>query len=163
MSTTALKPSAQHGSPSPRATHAGDLHGWAFEQARLLREGRFDLIDAANIAEEIEDVGKSEYRELESAFRVLVHHLLKWDYQPERRSRSWMLSIAEQRNRIGRTLRKNPGLTSLIPEALLAGWEDGRLRASAETDLDLSVFPEACPWTFEALMSRDLGLSTPER
>ncbi|MDR3089077.1 MAG: DUF29 domain-containing protein, partial [Desulfobulbaceae bacterium] len=66
-----------------------DVVAWAGEQARLLRAGRFDLLDIENIAEEIEDVGKAEQRELMSRMAVLLAHLLKWQYQPERRGKSW--------------------------------------------------------------------------
>ena len=62
-----------------------DVVAWASEQARLIRAGRFDLVDREHIAEEIEDVGKSEQRELATRMAVLLAHLLKWQHQPERR------------------------------------------------------------------------------
>ena len=73
------------------ATKDRDLYSWAAQQASLLREGRIAEIDAAAIAEEIDDVGEEQYHRLESALRVLLHHLLKWDYQPAARSRSWAI------------------------------------------------------------------------
>ena len=75
-----------------------DLYSWALRQAELLRAGRLSEIDAAAIAEEIDDVGEEQYDKLESALRVLMLHLLKWDHQPDRRSRSWTLSIREHRS-----------------------------------------------------------------
>jgi Domain of unknown function DUF29 len=86
-----------------------DLYSWARRQAELLRAGRLSEIDPAAIAEEIDDVGEEQYDKLESAFRVLMLHLLKWDRQPSMRSRSWTLIIREQRRRAERQLRKNPG------------------------------------------------------
>ncbi len=95
-----------------------DLYSWALRQAELLRAGRLAEIDPVAIAEEIDDVGEEQYDKLESALRVLMLHLLKWDCQPDMRSRSWTLSVLEQRKRAQRQLRKNPGLKSRLDEAL---------------------------------------------
>ena len=70
-------------------TYDQDVVSWSIEQARLLRAGRFDLLDIQHIAEEIEDVGKSEQRELANRMAILLAHLLKWQYQPDRRGASW--------------------------------------------------------------------------
>ena len=110
-------------------------------QAELLRAGRLSEIDPVAIAEEIDDVGEEEYDKLESALRVVMLHLLKWDHQPERRSRSWTLSIREHRSRALRQLRRSPGLKSQLDEALEAAYEDARLEASSETGLPLKIFP----------------------
>lgn len=76
------------------ARHDRDLYSWAIEQAALLRAGRLAEVDALSIAEEIDDVGNEQYDKLESALRLILLHLLKWDHQRQRRSRSWQLSIA---------------------------------------------------------------------
>src|SRR5271165_3619961 len=86
-------------------TKEADLYSWALRQAELLRAGRLSEIDPAAIAEEIDDVGEEEYHRLESALRVLMLHLLNGDHQPERRGRSWTISIREQRRRAARQLR----------------------------------------------------------
>jgi hypothetical protein len=83
-----------------------DLYRWAVEQAALLRAGRISEADALNIAEEIDEVGKELYFRLESALRVILLHLLKWDHQPERRLLSWWASVTEHRNRVRRLLEK---------------------------------------------------------
>src|SRR5271166_3208630 len=85
-----------------------DLYSWAMRPAELLRAGRLNEIDPAAIAEEIDDVGEEQYDKLESALRILMLHLLKWDNQPERRTRSCAASVREQRRRVLRQLRKNP-------------------------------------------------------
>jgi hypothetical protein len=133
-----------------------DLYSWALRQAELLRAGRLTEIDAAAIAEEIDDVGEEQYDKLESALRVLMLHLLKWDYQPSMRSRSWTASVREQRRRIRRLLRKNPGLRSRRDEALGEAYEDARDEASAETDLPLSVFPVRRPFEYAEIMERSI-------
>jgi hypothetical protein len=110
--------SAAHEETKRPATKEADLYSWARHQAELLRAGRLSEIDAAAIAEEIDDVGEEQYDKLESAFRALMLHLLKRDHQPSMRSRSWTLTIREQRRRVERRLRKNPGLKSQVDEAL---------------------------------------------
>ena len=85
--------------PAAASLYQRDLYAWSQEQARLLKAGRLDEVDAENVAEEILDVGRNEYDKLESALRVLLTHMLKWDYQPEKRTRSWENTITEQRNR----------------------------------------------------------------
>jgi hypothetical protein len=138
----------------PAATREGDLYGWAARQAALLREGRLTEIDAVAIAEEIDDVGEEQYHRLESALRVLLHHLLKWDYQPDARSRSWSITIREQRRRADRQLTKNPGLKARLTEALTDAYEDARDEAARETGLPTRTFPVGIPFTFVDLMER---------
>src|ERR1700735_1674107 len=126
-------------------TKRDDLYSWALHQAELLRAGRLSEIAPVAIAEEIDDVGEEQYDKLESALRVVMLHLLKWDHQPERRSRSWTLSILKHRKRALRQLRRNPGLRSRLDEALEAAYEDAQLEASSETGLPVKAFPPRRP------------------
>src|SRR5437660_9939186 len=103
---------------APRARYDQDLYSWAAEQAALLRAGRIAEADALNIAEEIDDVGNEQYDKLESALRLILLHLLKWDYQPEQRSRSCTLSVAIHRKHASKVLRKSPGLKPHAREAV---------------------------------------------
>ena len=136
------------------ARYGEDLYTWVQEQVEHLRAGRLDLIDASNIAEELSDVGNEQYDKLESALAVLLMHMLKWDHQPERRSRSWQNTIAEQRRRIERVLRKNPGLKPHVAEAILDGYLDGRGRAASEMDVDVTTFAPACPYAWDEILTR---------
>jgi Domain of unknown function DUF29 len=138
------------------ATKDHDLYSWAARQASLLREGRIAEIDAAAIAEEIDDVGEEQYHRLESALRVLLHHLLKWDYQPAARSRSWAITIREQRRRADRQLRKNPGLKARLDEALADAYDDARDEAARETGLPTRTFPVELPFAFSDAMERPI-------
>ena len=133
-----------------------DLYSWAVRQAELLRAGRLKEIDPVAIAEEIDDVGEEQYHRLESALRVVMLHLLKWDHQLDKRSRSWTMSILEHRRRILRQLRRNPGLKSQLDEALQDAYEDARVEASAETGLSLSLFPMRCPFEYSEIMERSI-------
>jgi hypothetical protein len=126
-----------------------DILVWAKEQSALLRAGRFDLIDVENIAEEIEEVGKSEQRELRSRMSVLICHLLKCQYQPSHQSSSWTRTIKEQRDQIFRSLKISPSLKSILSDEdwKKDAWSSGVVEAIRETGL--SDFPEECPWSFE--------------
>lgn len=123
-----------------------DIVAWASEQARLIRTGQFDKLDLANIAEEIEDVGKSEQRELASRMAVLLMHLLKWEFQPDRRSASWERTILEQRKRVLLAVKDTPSLSNKLDSIdwISATWADAVIQAIKETGIE--VFPETCPW-----------------
>jgi hypothetical protein len=136
------------------ASYERDLYSWAQEQARLLREGRYDAIDTENIAEEIEALGREQFNKLESACRVLLLHFLKWDHQPDRRTRSWVLSIEAQRLELEDVLGDNPGLKPRIAEAMARAYRKARIDAAKETGLETDRFPQACPYGFDDLTSR---------
>lgn len=147
------------GASSRRGTrYEDDLYSWVREQVEHLRAGRVDALDLANIAEELDDVGIAQYHRLESALRVLLMHMLKWDQQPERRSRSWVCSIAEQRSRIGRLLHKNPGLKSRIEEACEEAYESAVRWAAQETGLVESDFPQEQPYAWNDILNRPFDL-----
>ncbi len=140
--------------PQTASLYDRDIYAWSLEQARLLREGRLDEVDTENVAEEILDVGSKEYDKLESGLSVLLMHMLKWDHQPDRRTRSWENTIAEQRLRALRQLRKNPSLKSKLPEAVKDGYETARLGASSETNLGVEHFPLECPYDWQVILNR---------
>ena len=132
-----------------------DFYSWTHQQARLLREGRFDELDLLTLAEEIEDMGNRHYDQLESRFELLLSHLLKWLYQPAYRGASWRLTIQEQRRKIPKLLKKNPGLKSYLPQILADAYEDARKTAADETGLSLNTFPEQCPWPLEQALDSE--------
>lgn len=129
-----------------------DFYTWTQQQAALLKAGRFSELDIANIVEEIETMGRSEKRELESRLAVLMAHLLKWQYQPERRGRSWHLTIEEQRVQLVEVVNDNPGLKPQFPALLTSAYRLAILRAAKETRMDKTVFPVACPWMLAQLL-----------
>lgn len=132
-----------------------DFYAWANEQARLLRDRRFDDADLANIIEEIETLGRSEMRELVSRLRVLLMHLLKWQYQPNFQGPSWRTSIIVQRSEIAEHLRESPSLQARLDEAVARAYQLARLGAAMETGQAKQTFPETCPWSFEQMMAED--------
>ncbi|MFZ3357872.1 MAG: DUF29 domain-containing protein [Xanthobacteraceae bacterium] len=140
-----------------RAEYERDFYSWLMEQARLLREGRFDALDRDNLGEEIESLGREQFNKLESALRVLLMHILKWDHQPRRRSHSWVLSIETQRIEVENVLSDNPGLKPRLTEAIARGYRLARVEAARETGLDKSTFPQTSPYSFDELMLREFG------
>ncbi|ELO0595355.1 TPA: DUF29 domain-containing protein [Salmonella enterica subsp. enterica serovar Muenchen] len=126
-----------------------DFYGWTQEQADLIRAGRTEDLDLKHLLEEIEAMGRSERRELESRLHVLFMHLLKWQYQSERQGRSWQLTIEEQRFRALKVLSENPSLKSKLSDIIADAYRIAVINAERETNIRRSVFPETCPWTFE--------------
>ncbi len=132
-------------------SHKTDFYAWTQEQAHFLKTGQFHQIDWQNIAEEIEDMGRSEERQLENRLEILIMHLLKWQFQPNLRSRSWQLTIKEQRLRLKKLLQKNPSLHAKLTETIEETYPLAIIRAERETGL--SSFPETCPYTLTEALS----------
>lgn len=131
-----------------------DLYAWAMQSARMVREGRLDELDLEHIAEELESMAKSERRALESRLTVVLARLLKWQFQPAKRSKSWQRTLVEQRKRIARLLRDSPSLGPQLP-ALLPDAYDSALRLAADdTGLDETDFPADCPYTAEQALDQ---------
>jgi hypothetical protein len=137
-----------------------DFYAWTVEQARLLRSGKLSSLDVANVAEEIESLGRSDKRAIESRLTVLLSHLLKWQAQPHLRSTSWSGTIREQRRRIAKLLRESPSLNPFVGEALMEAYAEAREDAAEETGLPETDFPAECPFSADEVLSRDF---LPER
>lgn len=142
-----------------------DVAAWSVEQARLLRAGLFDQLDIEHIADEIEDVGKSEARELASRMAVLLAHWLKWEYQPILRSPSWQNTIREQRQQVLRRLKQTPSLQPKLedPDFIESVWGDARLAAARETGIDIARFPPESVWPFPEVLREDWTPGQPGR
>lgn len=129
-----------------------DFYAWANQQAALLRAGQLSAADIEHIAEEIESMGKTEKRELVNRLAVLLLHLLKWQFQPERRGSSWQATIRVQRIALARHIKDNPSLKPSVPEALDDAYSMATIEAAGETGLPEATFPSACPWSFDKVM-----------
>lgn len=145
----------QRQTPAQAPCYDADIIAWANEQARLLRAGCLDELDIAHIAEEIEDVGKSEQRELANRMVVLLAHLLKWQFQPQRRGASWEVTIRTQRNGIARRLQRTPSLAHSLadPEWWADVWDDALDAATRETGI--ADLPRTCPWDQALVLTTD--------
>ena len=128
-----------------------DFYQWTQQQAALIRQGQFSELDTAHLIDEIEDMGASNRRALGSHVENLLMHLLKWQYQPDRRSRSWKSSILKGRNGVDRLLEDSPSLAPQLPALVTAEYRRARKEAESETGLALATFPEQCPFTVDQI------------
>ena len=133
--------------PPPLRAYADDFAGWAEDTARAIEEGRFAEIDKAALADEVASLGKSARRELTSALRLVLTHLLKVEYQPEKHTRSWDNTIRRERRNALKFLKESPSLRAQLASFLAEAYEDAVYQAESETGLGIHTFPKVCPWT----------------
>ena len=134
------------------ALYDQDFYAWSNQQAALLRAGQSGLADLERIAEEIESMGKTELRELTSRLKILILHLLKWQFQPKGRGSSWQASVRVQRYDIRVHMRANPSLKAKLSEAIGDAYYTAMIEAGEETRLPETTFPANCPYTFDQIM-----------
>ncbi|MBC6434412.1 DUF29 domain-containing protein [Nostoc sp. HG1] len=132
-----------------------DFYGWTQEQVSLLKTQQWDQLDTVNLIEEIETLGRRERQELRNRLGVLLGHLLKWQFQPEKRSNSWLSTIREQRVQIKLLLQDSPSLKPYLDEVFLTVYELGLALAIRETELGEQVFPEICPYTLDQTLNTE--------
>jgi hypothetical protein len=128
-----------------------DFYAWLLTQAAHLRAKQWNALDVDNLVEEIDTLGRSERHAVWSHLRMLLLHLLKWCYQPERRGRSWQRSILLARQHLDRRLRESPSLRPELPVFIAEAYTDARRLAAVETSLPESSFSPTCPWSLEQL------------
>lgn len=130
-----------------------DYYLWLSHTAQLISEGKLSEVDTANLIEEIEDMGRSEKRAIESNLVVVLLHLLKYKYQPERRTNSWKSSIREHRRRLRKAFSASPSLKGYCEEVFSECYQDGREQAADETELPLNTFPPESPFTLDETLN----------
>ncbi len=126
-----------------------DFYGWAMTNAQLMKEGKMNELDIENLIEEIESMGRSEKNQLGNRLGVLIAHLLKWQYQPEFRGKSWKFTIEYQRNDVRELILDNPSLKSKVLEIINKSYVRAKLLIQKETPIDLKLLPKDCPYTFD--------------
>lgn len=136
-------------SATPQTNYEQDFYRWTQTQAELLRQGKLAEVDLEHIAEEIESMGKSDRRAISSHLRNILLHLLKYHYQPSRRSRSWENSIDHSRREAESIIKDSPSLRAQVPELIADEYASARKSASRQTRLPLESFPETCPFKLE--------------
>lgn len=119
-----------------------DFYQWAIHNAALVRQRKFSEIDFKNIAEELESMGRSDKRELINRFALLLAHLLKWKFQPDRRSNSWKYTIEEQRFEVSELLEDSPSLKKELQQKINRAYQKALLMAASETGLSKDKFPK---------------------
>lgn len=139
-----------------KPTYERDFVRWLEHQAELLRQGRVAELDLENLAEEVESIGRSDRREVQNRLTILLVHLLKYQYQAKRRSRSWLGTIAEQRRQLELIFQDSPSLfKSYAPTVLEDSYRYARRKVSRETQLAIEVFPETIPYSLEQILGED--------
>jgi hypothetical protein len=129
-----------------------DFFEWTRRNAELLRAGLLDQADIEHIAEEIEDIGKRDLKELNRRVQVLTQHLLQWQLQPEKKSRSWARTIASRRNELAQCLEDSPSLRVKIRPNLGPNYQKAILLAVIDTGLPKTHFPAECPFTVDQIL-----------
>lgn len=129
-----------------------DFYAWTQEQAISLRNREWSEIDLSNLIEEIESLGRQQRQELRNRLSVLIGHLLKWQFQPQYRSRSWLATLPIQRLDIAELLEDNPSLKPDLEAALCKAYLKGVELALGETDLPRRIFPTQCPYSLAEIL-----------
>lgn len=129
-----------------------DFYAWTQQQAMLLRNQQWSQIDLPNLIEEIESLGRQQRQELRNRLSVLIGHLLKWHYQPQHRSRSWLATLRVQRLDIAELLEDNPSLKPYVETAFRKAYLKGVELAVGETNLPNCTFPTECPYSLAELL-----------
>ncbi len=130
-----------------------DFLAWTQQQANFLRDRQWSQLDLSNLIEEIESLGRQQRAELRNRLSVLIGHLLKWEYQPGRRSRSWLNTIRIQRLDTLELIEENPSLKLYLQEVQEKAYIKGIILASGETNLPIKTFPQDCPYMLEDILS----------
>ena len=137
------------------STYETDFHHWIEEQSALLQSGQLDHLDVPHLIEELDSMSARERRELINRLAVLLAHLLKWEYQPDRRCTSWRLTINEQRRQLALLLDDSPSLAQRLPEFLPRGYQHASRAALEDTGFLKSPFPAQCPYQIADIMDED--------
>jgi hypothetical protein len=148
---------------SPAPLYETDFYAWTQQQAELLRQGQVTQLDVGHLLEEIEDMGQSQRRALTSRLQVLISHLLKWQFQPAKRSPSWEATIHIQRAEIADLLADNPSLRPQFNVLVERAYPKARQAARGETRLPITTFPEACPYTAAQLLDVEFWPGLPHQ
>jgi hypothetical protein len=135
-----------------------DFYGWIQHHIDLLKQGKWADIDTEILIDELESMAKRDRRELTSRLMILIAHLLKWLFQPDKRSGSWRGSIREQRIQILEQLEESPSLRNNLAESVVKSYPKALTLAIDETGLPIKTFPQNCPYAIEQLLDEDLLL-----
>jgi hypothetical protein len=136
-------------------TSVTDFNLWINQTTRLLQKGNWQEIDVERLIEEMQDLGKSERRAIASQLTRLLMHLLKWQYQPQRRSDSWLDSITDARTQIELAIADSPSLKSYPEAQFQESYQRARRQAAKQTGIQASAFPEECPYTLSLVLDED--------
>ncbi len=141
-----------------------DFLQWTEHQIACLQKGQWENVDVDNLLEELGDLGRSEQKELGSYLKVLLMHLLKWQYQPDRRTASWEVTLSNCRDGIQDCLEDSPSLQRYLKDAdwVSKHYRRARRDAAKETQMPIDTFPTECPYTLEGMLDATFLSNDPE-
>lgn len=134
------------------ALYDRDYFAWIEATLQHLQRQNYSRVDWENLIEEIADMGRREKKSLKSNLVVVLLHLLKWQYQPNRRSGSGASSILEHRGQIQDDLESSPSLKPYLDEIYKSAYARASKRAALETGLSKSEFPVDCPYVIAQIL-----------
>jgi len=134
--------------------YEADETGWLETTANLIQEKKYDLLDYTNLAEYLLDMARSDRRAVFHRLITLLVHLLKWDHQPNMRSRSWEITIRNQREDLSDEL-KSKTLRNHVLAVFARAYARARIQAAGETGLDEKQFPAECPWSIDQVLTSE--------
>lgn len=149
------QPSLEQPSLDLSCLYQQDFVRWIEVTLETLRSQHYNQVDWPHVLEEIEAMGKRERKSVRSNLTVLLLHLLKWQFQPDRRSASWQSSIVEHRQRLEDDLEDSPSLRGYLLENLPKAYHNACQRVAIETGLPIATFPETCPYAIERLLEME--------
>ena len=139
-------------------TYEEDIAAWMSQQLAYLKAGEYDKIDMDNFIDEAEGVVRTDKRSMKSYFVILMGHLLKIQYQPSKKTKSWYYSVDNSRLEINGILSDSPSLKSYMPLAFEQAWEQARKLAISETNMSTREFPRSCPWDLDYVMNKKINI-----
>ena len=151
--TQVCAPEPEEAELRSRALYDQDEYGWLLQQAALLRAGRLEEVDRASLAEFLTDMAGSHRNAFQSAMTVLLHHMLKVLVQPERTTRSWLLTVRVQQRQARFVMKENPGMRQRLPALYVEAYADARGDVAAETGIAISRLPADNPWTLDEALA----------
>ena len=132
-----------------------DFNLWIEQTVKQLKNGQIQDLDIENLIEEVQSIGSNDKREIKSRLIVLIMHLLKYKYQPKKKTKSWTSTIITQRNELELVLENSPSLNPFLKENISECYQKARRNAARETKLPLTTFPLECPFTPEQIIDSD--------
>jgi hypothetical protein len=135
-----------------KSNYSKDIYKWTIDQVKYLNSKDFNKIDVENIIEEIKSLGTKEKHAIYSHLIILLMHLLKKEYQPSKKSKSWDRSIFNSKVEIEWQLKYSPSLKNYMKDVFDDAYQKARKKAALETSLDIDIFPKKCPWTIKEIL-----------
>ncbi len=151
-----LQTPARPAGPPLSDLYAIDEVAWLDAMAGLATAGRAGDLDLDHLAEYLSDMARSDRKGVKSHLTVLLMHLLKWDYQPDQRGTSWLVTIRTQRHSLADDFEDSRTLRRHAEAVLIDAYHRARGDAAAETGLPVATFPENCPYTLDQALAAPL-------